>query len=100
LETVGLPRDPKEIATNLRGQMHGLPDTLTIAVLARAKNGLGADRLTAVREALMDDGYPGLVVLPKLPALSELSRNIGRVSQRAGEAASAANRPAHFARTS
>ncbi|GAB7102052.1 hypothetical protein JCM4814A_03660 [Streptomyces phaeofaciens JCM 4814] len=59
VETVALPCDPNEIATHLRGQLHGLPDTPTLVVLARANNGLGTDGLTAVRDALMDVGYPG-----------------------------------------
>ncbi|MFD9323918.1 hypothetical protein ACFWDQ_40905, partial [Streptomyces sp. NPDC060053] len=95
LETVALPRDPEEIATHLRRQLHGLPDKPTVVALARAESRLGSDRLTAVRDVLMDNGYPGLVVLPELRAFSELHRNIGRVADRAGEAAGAANRLAH-----
>lgn len=43
----------------------------------------------------MDDGYPGLVVLLELLVFSELPSNIGRVAERAGEVAGAANRLAH-----
>ncbi|MGW5284480.1 hypothetical protein ACWERI_34360 [Streptomyces collinus] len=92
LETIALPRDPKEIATHLRGHLRGLPGTPTVVALARAENRLGSDQLTAVRDVLMDDGFAGLVVLPELPVFSELPSNIGRVAERAGEAAAAANR--------
>ncbi|MDT9700178.1 MULTISPECIES: hypothetical protein [Streptomyces] len=95
LETVALPHDPSDIAGHLRQQLHGLPDQPTVVVLARAENRLGADRLTSVRDELMDDGYRGLVILPELRALAEMLRDVETVAKRGGEAAGAANRLAH-----
>ncbi|MFE9889266.1 hypothetical protein OIE62_41170 (plasmid) [Streptomyces scopuliridis] len=95
----GATRKPEEIAAHLRGQLHSLPDVPTVLALTCAETRLGTDRLTAVRDALMDDGCTGLVVLPELRAFSELSRNIDRVADRAGEAAAVAHRLAHVVTT-
>jgi hypothetical protein len=95
LEIVDLPYGPREIAAQLRLGMRDQPDKPTVVALARAENMLGADRLTAVRDALMDDGYGGLVVLPELRALAGLLYEVDRLADRAGEAAGVANRLAH-----
>ncbi|WP_439681641.1 hypothetical protein [Embleya sp. MST-111070] len=95
LEIVDLPYGPREIAAQLRLGMRDQPDKPTVVALARAEDMLGADRLTAVRDALMDDGYGGLVVLPELRAFAGLLYEVDRLADRAGEAAGVANRLAH-----
>jgi hypothetical protein len=95
LETVRIPRRPDEIAGQLSGQLRGLPDVPTVLALARAEPGLGHDRVAAVREEVIDGGFLGLVVVPRLNALSDLARNPGRAAELSGEAGGVGNRLAH-----
>jgi Mrp family chromosome partitioning ATPase len=95
LETERIPRKPHDIADQLRAQLRGLPDVPTLLALARAEPGLGHDRVAAVREEVIDGGFLGLVVVPRLRALTELARRPERAADLPGEAAGASNRLAH-----
>ncbi|WP_139275464.1 hypothetical protein [Mangrovactinospora gilvigrisea] len=93
LEIVEVVPAPQQIADQLHSQVRDLPGSPTIiTVMGRAGRPIGASQLAGVRDALMDQGYGGLVVLPHLTDLADLPYHIERVAQRAGEAPGAANR--------